>query len=506
LAALAVVPCTVAALLSVLAVLVLTRASHAPLLQGHALAALVVLGIVLLAVIMASFVWAARVAEAVKTGASDQVGVAYPPEVESPAPGSAALSARPEIAETEVFVHLSRRLQSLVARQIGVLDDLESQVEDPGLLKGLFAADHLATRMRRHAEGLGVLGGALPRRQWTKPVSLSEVLRSAVSETVNYPRVQVIADAAGLLNGYAVADVVHLLAELVENATNFSPPETKVTLHTQSVAAGLAIEIDDRGFGMTPQEYGSLNALLREPAPISVQQLLKDARIGLYVVARLARGRRIAVQLEKNVFGGTRALVVLPKALLADDPEAGSVPAGAQAPAAESEAWRPGEAGAGDGSADAGFAPAAARSAPVPGGVLPAPRRAVDGQAVAVSTGTRSADSDVQAPHAYVPETRNPAPRPTPDASATLNRPQTQAGSTKQAEAVRPPLPNRRPQQHLTPLLAAAQPSPGPDDRVSDGRLTPGLMAGFRQGMARGYGQSTPENPSDEHAPTQEGQ
>jgi len=504
-AALAVVPCTAAAVLSVLAVLVLTRASHAALLRGNTLAALAVLGIVLLAVIAASFVWAARVAQAANTAASEQVGVAYPPEFAPAAPVSAASPARPEIAETEVFVHLSRRLQSLVARQIDVLDDLENQVEDPDLLKGLFAVDHLSTRMRRHAESLGVLGGSLPRRQWTKPVSVEEVLRSAVSETIDYARVQVIVGAAGLLNGYAVADVVHLLAELVENATSFSPKEAKVVLHTQTVTAGLAIEIDDRGLGMTPQEYAGLNALLREPAPLSVQQLFKDARIGLYVVARLARRHEIAVQLEQNITGGTRALVVLPKALLAIDPEAGPIPSGARAPDIEPAVWRPGEEAGADGSGGSGLARAVARPAPVPGGTLPAPRRAADGHAAPVSTGIRNAVSTEQAPHGYAPQASHPVPRPAPGVSLPLNRPQTQPGAPEQADAARPPLPHRRPQQHLDPYLAV-QASSQQDDRVSDGELTPGLMAGFGLGLAQGYEQATPEDHFGERAPTQEGQ
>jgi len=263
---------------------------------------------------------------------------------------------------------------------------------------------------------------------------------------------------------------------------------------------------------MTPQEYGSLNALLREPTAISVHQLVQGARIGLYVVAQLARRHDIAVQLQPNITGGTQALVVLPKALLATSPAAGSVPAGAQAPAAGSgpavapgsgpAVRRPGAAAVADGSVDSGFAPATARPASVPGGALPAPRRAGDGQAVAVSTGIRSAPSAAQAPLAHVPE--HPGPRPTPHASAPRNNPQTQVGAPEQADAARPPLPRRRPQQHLAPHLAE-QASARPDDRVSDRGLTPGLMADFRQGMARGHEQPTPEDHSDEHAPIQEG-
>lgn len=126
--------------------------------------------------------------------------------------------------KVEVFVNLARRLQSLVHREIQILDELEHEVEDPDLLKGLFHVDHLATRIRRHAENLAVLGGAVSRRQWSNPVTMTEVLRSAIAEVEQYPRVKLVPPMDGTLRGHAVADVIHLLAELVENATVFSAP------------------------------------------------------------------------------------------------------------------------------------------------------------------------------------------------------------------------------------------------------------------------------------------
>lgn len=126
--------------------------------------------------------------------------------------------------KVEVFVNLARRLQSLVHREIQILDELEHEVEDPDLLKGLFQVDHLATRIRRHAENLAVLGGAVSRRQWSNPVTMTEVLRSAIAEVEQYPRVKLVPPMDGTLRGHAVADVIHLLAELVENATVFSAP------------------------------------------------------------------------------------------------------------------------------------------------------------------------------------------------------------------------------------------------------------------------------------------
>src|SRR5262249_21702169 len=161
-------------------------------------------------------------------------------------------------------VNLARRLQSLVHREIQLLDELENDVEDPELLKGLFHVDHLATRIRRHAENLAVLGGAVSRRQWSSPVTVTEVVRSAVAEVEQYPRVALVPPVGGTLRGHAVADVIHLLAELVENATLFSAPQTHVLLRTQRVTAGLAIEVEDRGLGMPQDEQKRMNTLLAD--------------------------------------------------------------------------------------------------------------------------------------------------------------------------------------------------------------------------------------------------
>lgn len=167
--------------------------------------------------------------------------------------------------KVEVFVNLARRLQSLVHREIQILDELEHEVEDPDLLKGLFHVDHLATRIRRHAENLAVLGGAVSRRQWSNPVTLTEVLRSAIAEVEQYPRVKLVPPIEGTLRGHAVADVIHLVAELVENATVFSAPHTQVLLRVQPVTAGFALEVEDRGLGMPGQEQSRMNACSPTP-------------------------------------------------------------------------------------------------------------------------------------------------------------------------------------------------------------------------------------------------
>jgi signal transduction histidine kinase len=216
----------------------------------------------------------------------------------------------------EIFVNLARRMQSLVHREIELLDDLEAKVEDPELLKGLFTVDHLATRMRRQSESLAVLGGSASRRQWTRQVTMHEVLRAAVAEIEQYSRVKVVPPVEGVLRGGAVSDVIHLIAELVENATKFSPPRTTALLRAQQVAAGVAIEVEDRGLGMLPADQQRMNALLADPGRIDIDELLRDGRIGLYVVSTLARRHGIKVQLQSNIYGGTQAVVVLPNALL----------------------------------------------------------------------------------------------------------------------------------------------------------------------------------------------
>ncbi|MFI2203534.1 ATP-binding protein [Streptomyces sp. NPDC020192] len=216
----------------------------------------------------------------------------------------------------EVFVNLARRLQSLVHREISILDELENEIEDPDLLKGLFHVDHLATRIRRHAENLAVLGGAVSRRQWSNPVSMTEVLRSAIAEVEQYSRVKLVPPIDGELRGHAVADVIHLLAELIENASVFSAPQTQVLLRTGLVTSGLAVEVEDRGLGMPVGEQNRMNALLADPDQVNVASLLADGRIGLYVVSQLARRHGIHVRLQTNIYGGVQAVLVVPQALL----------------------------------------------------------------------------------------------------------------------------------------------------------------------------------------------
>ncbi|MDQ0809730.1 signal transduction histidine kinase [Streptomyces sp. B3I7] len=278
----------------------------------------------------------------------------------------------------EVFLNLARRLQSLVHREISTLDELENEIEDPDLLKGLFHVDHLSTRIRRHAENLAVLGGAVSRRQWSNPVEMTEVLRSAIAEVEQYSRVRLVPPIDGRLRGNAVADVIHLLAELVENATVFSAPHTQVLLRANLVTSGLAVEVEDRGLGMPLAEQHRMNALLADPDQVNVASLLQDGRIGLYVVSQLARRHGIQVRLGTNIYGGVQAVLVLPADVLGTPPpELPATPAargarpGGTAPGqgrvpGQGGAPAPGGTGGGGGTPPPG-APRGGGGAPVPG-------------------------------------------------------------------------------------------------------------------------------------------
>ncbi|MBO1417066.1 sensor histidine kinase KdpD [Streptomyces sp. FH025] len=226
----------------------------------------------------------------------------------------------------KVFLNIARRTQILIHRQISMLDALEREHEEPELLRELFAVDHLATRMRRNAENLVILGGALPARRWRNAVPVVNVLRSAVSETENYARVVVQGVPRASLSGQAVADVIHLVAELIENGTTFSPPYTQVQVSAQEVPKGLAVEVEDRGLGMTEEEYERLNEYLANPPELDVSALGDDLRLGLFVVARLAARHDIQVTLRPSPYGGTRAVVLVPSVLLEQAEQPAAVP------------------------------------------------------------------------------------------------------------------------------------------------------------------------------------
>ncbi|MEU3320268.1 nitrate- and nitrite sensing domain-containing protein [Streptomyces sp. NPDC006785] len=219
---------------------------------------------------------------------------------------------------SEVFVNLARRNQVLLHRQLTLLDAMERRTENSDELADLFRLDHLTTRMRRHAEGLVILSGAAPSRQWRKPIQLMDVVRAAVAEVEDYERIEVRRLARIGVGGPAVADLTHLIAELLENATVFSPPHTAVQVHGERVSNGFTLEIHDRGLGMAPEVLLDANLRLAETPDF---ELSDTDRLGLFVVSRLAQRQNVRVSLQKSPYGGTTAVVFIPAALLTEAPD-----------------------------------------------------------------------------------------------------------------------------------------------------------------------------------------
>lgn len=235
----------------------------------------------------------------------------------------------------ELFVHLARRNQSLLDRQIGLLVQMEEQEADPDALDRLFRLDHLATRIRRNAESLLVLSGEDPPRRWGRPVALADVVRAAVSEVEDYRRTEVAIDDGVGVVGRAVADLAHLVAELVENGLQFSPPESRVRIaNLRRPDGGCELRIEDRGIGMAAADRDAANDLLASPPEVDLRVA---KRLGFHVVSRLAVRYGVRVRLLETPGGGMIAVVLVPESLLAE-PDSGApvaVPStAASAPAA----------------------------------------------------------------------------------------------------------------------------------------------------------------------------
>jgi len=212
-----------------------------------------------------------------------------------------------------VFRNLARRNQALLHRQLELLDGMERRADEPELLEDLFRIDHLTTRMRRHAEGLIILSGESPGRKWSQPVPFIDVLRAAVAEVEDYTRIEVDVRTNSALAGHAVADVVHMLAELIENATAFSPPTSQVHVRGEPVGLGFAIEVDDRGLGIAPERLEQIN---RDLAEVPAFDLAESDRLGLFITGRLAGRHQISVKLQSSVYSGTSAIVIIPMKLV----------------------------------------------------------------------------------------------------------------------------------------------------------------------------------------------
>jgi hypothetical protein len=204
---------------------------------------------------------------------------------------------------------MARRNQSLLQRQLRLIDALEQKASDPVALADLFSLDHLTTRMRRHAESLTILSGSAPTRSWREPIPIIDIIRGAMAEVEDYTRVSILTHTGDAVTGSAAADMIHLLAELLENATMFSPSGTAVEVRAGRVANGYAVEIDDRGLGIEPDQLSGLNEKLALPPDFD---LASADRLGLFVAAKLAARYGVRVSLRPSPYGGTTAIVLMP--------------------------------------------------------------------------------------------------------------------------------------------------------------------------------------------------
>ncbi len=425
------------------------------------------------------------------TGEIGQVGRAFN-EVQRVAVEAAVEQAELRRGVSAVFVNLARRSQVLLHRQLTLLDTMERRTEDPRELEDLFRLDHLTTRMRRHAEGLIILSGGSPGRAWRKPVRMVDVVRAAVGEVEDYARVQVRPFPGTGLLGSAVADVTHLVAELVENATVFSPPQTQVTVQGEVVAHGFCLEIDDRGLGLSEQHLEEINQRL------AVEQefdLADTDRLGLFVVSRLARRHGIRVHLRPSPYGGTSAVVLVPRELLAetvetapDAPRQGGEDTGThRRPPAPATAAGPALRGQGAHAAPA--APAAALGGPRPSAAEPSstpgglPRRRA-----ATASAAEQAAAEGTGRHRRPGE--EDGGRPALPAGSPAGGP---AGGPGAGPALTPVagglLPKRVRQANLAPQLrAGAGPEAAEPARERDPEEARSAFASFQRGFARGRG------------------
>ncbi|MCO1659305.1 sensor histidine kinase [Pseudonocardia humida] len=327
------------------------------------------------------------------------------------------------------FLNIARRSQAILHQQMQVLDRLERAEPDPDQLDLLFSLDHLATRERRNAENLIILGGEQPRRQWRNPVALGELVRAAVGESEHYQRVTVGNLPLVMVDGAAVGDLVHLIAELVDNATAFSPPGAPIEVHGTVVGRGVVVEVEDQGLGIAEDQLVQLNDMLRNPPDFGLFTLSRDSRIGLFVVARLARRHGVTVTLRSSAFGGIRAGLLVPTAILAGDATSTERPALAGVGSSASARTRASQHGVGSGMGahrvDDGAPPS------TPGVRVPA----------------WAAPEGAGAPG---PAPRRPSPGRVPDSRELVPE-----SVTPTAEGGLPRLPRRRRQAHMDSRLLA---------------------------------------------------
>ncbi|WP_406316380.1 nitrate- and nitrite sensing domain-containing protein [Streptosporangium sp. NBC_01639] len=388
----------------------------------------------------------------------------------------------------DILRNLARRTQSLVHRQLSVLDVMERRENDPQDLRDLFRLDHLATRMRRYAENLLVLSGAAPGRAWRDSVPMIDVVRGSLAEIEDYTRVDVLPLGDAALDGRAVSDVIHLVAELVENAASFSPPYTTVQVSGSVVAHGYALEIEDRGLGMSPEDITRANERIANPPEL---KLSGNARLGLYVVSRLAERHEVRVTFKISPYGGTTVVVLIPQDLITEQagPETAlSVP---QARTAGADALPTGHRrGAGPLEITGGGASARTLAGDPDGEPFDRPFDRAD---TSVRDDLHGTPPQTRTP-ARSPAPRDGAARPVADRSASA---EVSGALAAPSPTLMPPpdtshtpggLPRRVPQTHLAAPLQddePAAPAPADDDERSPEAIR-AAMASFQSGTRRG--------------------
>ncbi|MDO0937471.1 nitrate- and nitrite sensing domain-containing protein [Streptomyces sp. DG2A-72] len=381
-----------------------------------------------------------------------------------------------ELADTrrgfqKVILGIARQSQNLVNLQLTKLDALERAHQDPEILKGLYELDSTASQLRRYEENLVIISGERPGRTWTEPVALTDILRSAVGEVAEYQRVEVHTEEEVALAPPAVADVIHLLAELIDNATVYSPAPSPVGVRAALVAKGLAVEVEDRGLGMSEEDYASLNAQLAEPPQFDVVALADDLRLGMFVISRLAHRHGIAVTLRSSPYGGTTAIVLIPHDVVVRD-----------VPASDTDA-----------DADASSV--------------------TDADTVAGANAVTAADSitdadDIEHAEAAEPEEPVRAPRPVVAArTASARTASAPAADRRPAHAASKggltPLPRRVPQTSLAAELREEAPAAEENGHADDftAEQAASSLAGFQRGTLRARDDGADEEPTAADAP-----
>ncbi|WP_139274141.1 sensor histidine kinase [Saccharopolyspora flava] len=360
-----------------------------------------------------------------------------------------------------VFVGMAHRIQRLLRGMHTTIDQLERNEESSQQLSRLFDLDNATTRARRTVENLLVLGDQQPGRRWSRPVALMDVLRSAISEIDQYSRVVIGHVPDVMIHGAAVGDSIHLLSELIDNATAFSPPNTQVHVGATEVARGIAIDIADQGLGMDPELRGRANEMMHEPPEFDrlVLENNKAEQLGLFTAARLAARREVSVEFGVSGYGGTRATVLLPNRIL--------------------------ETGPGSGEDDTVQVPVSAvqRRQEIAGNLeeRERQRRAINDERAEPALVPRPRElgwdgtmsEQATSPGYEWPDTEAPAPDAAPGAK-------TEGGNGK-----RPALPKRVPQTHLADGL-----KDDPDAEEDQVIASPSKLAGFRRAFRGGFGET----------------